>query len=158
MDGSFPVAGTSQFTQLFKNDSAVFISPFFRVFQKTIPSEIVLILALFAELLFHLCLGGNTRVIGTREPESIMALLPCPAGQNVLDCVVENMPHGQDTGHIGRGDDDGISGFFRIWFPTEGTLIFPGLVEAVLHIFWLVCFFHLLDRKRSIYLNLGIGE
>ena len=124
------------------------VPPLLGMFEEAFPPEIIFAFPFLPELLFHLGLGGNPGVVGSGEPKYGVALLAGPAGKNVLDGVVEHMSHGQHPSHIGWGDDDGVRGFFRIRVPLKGTVLFPGMIEAVLHLFWLVCFFHWLDRKR----------
>ena len=148
VDRAFPVAGTAQFTKLLEDDSAMLIAPFLGMFEEALPTEIVLTFSFLPQLLFDLGLGGNAGVVGSREPKNGVTLLTCPAGKNILNGVIEHMSHGQHPSHIGWRDDDGVRGLFRIRVPLKGTVLFPGMIEAVLHLFWLICFFHWLDRKR----------
>ena len=135
------------------------IAPLFGMFNKSIPAQIVLVFTFLAQLLLDFCLGGNASMVGAGKPESGMPLLACPAGKNVLNGIVENMTHGQNSGDIGRGDNDGVGGFIRIGFSCERTFSFPFFVEAVLHLFWLVCFFHVAVSKAYQFISIGgIGE
>jgi hypothetical protein len=59
-----------------------------------------------AKLAFDDHLRGDARMVGARLPERVEAAHPVPAGQHVLQRVVEGMAHMQDAGHVGRRDHD----------------------------------------------------
>src|SRR6266404_1960408 len=58
--------------------------------------------ALLLELPLHHDLRGDAGVVGSRQPERVVALHPVMAGQRVHDGLVERVPHVQDAGHVRR--------------------------------------------------------
>ena len=52
-------------------------------------------------------LGRDPGVIGARLPQHVAAAHPLEAAQNVLQRVVERVPHMQRAGHVRRRDHDG---------------------------------------------------
>ena len=74
------------------------------------PRSCAVLLFLFLELLLDHHLRGDAGVVGAGEPENFPAVHAGFAGEDVLDGVVEHMPHVQHAGDVGRGDDDGIRG------------------------------------------------
>ena len=51
-----------------------------------------------------------------------IAFLAGTAGENVLNCVVEYMPHVQHARHVGRGNDNAVGRFVRMGVSVEATL------------------------------------
>ena len=51
-------------------------------------------------------LGGDARVVRSRKPEDAESLHPPGAAENILERVVEGMPHVKGPRDVGRGDDD----------------------------------------------------
>ena len=69
--------------------------------------------ALFLECFLDDGLGGNAGVVGAGEPEDFVALHALPAGENVLERVVEHVAHGENASDVRRRNDDGVGGFRR---------------------------------------------
>ena len=63
--------------------------------------------ALALELLVHLGLRGDARVVRTQDPARGAAAHAAVADVGVLDGVVHRVAHVQDARHVGRRDDDG---------------------------------------------------
>ena len=71
--------------------------------------EIVFGQALFLlQRLLHLHLRGDARVVGARQPEDFLAVHARLAAEDVLDGVVEHVPHVEHARDVRRRDDDGI--------------------------------------------------
>jgi len=110
-----PVAGATEFLQLLDDDAAVFVFPFPNFFLKFFAAKVIAMFdnALFLERFLDDGLGGDAGVVGAGEPEDFVALHPFPAGENVLERIVEHVAHGEDAGHIWRRNNDGVGGFRR---------------------------------------------
>ena len=84
------------------------------------------------QLAFGHHLGRNARMVGTGLPERVEALHPLPADQDILQCVVERVPHMQRTGDIRGRDHDAIGRRTGLGIGPghEATGLFPRLVKA----------------------------
>ena len=67
--------------------------------------------------------GSDGGMVGTGHPAGVEALLTGTAYEDVLDTIVEHVPHVQHARDVGWWDDDGIS----------GTVVRGGMEELVLH-------------------------
>jgi len=104
-----PITGTTQLLELVDDDAAMFLLPFPDPFEEFLAPEVVLRLAflLFERLLdLHLC--GNAGVVRARQPKDFPAVHARLATQDVLDGVVEYVPHMEHARDVGRRDDDGV--------------------------------------------------
>ncbi len=81
-------------------------------------------------------------MIGSGNPNNRMPCLSGSPDENVLNGVVQNMTHGQNAGHVGRGDDDGVGWLLLVFFSGKATGFQPLLIEAVFDFGGLVGFFH----------------
>ena len=84
--------------------------PFPNMLEQFLAAEIVPMLhhAILAKLAFDDTLRGDAGVVGTREPQNLLAIHARLAGEDVLNGVVEHMPHVQLTGDVWRRDDDRV--------------------------------------------------
>jgi len=77
------------------------------MFQKFIRAHILTrALTFLCKFAFDHHLRGDARMICPRLPQHGFACHAMIAGQNILNGVVDRMPHMQITRHIGRRDDD----------------------------------------------------
>ena len=53
-------------------------------------------------------LGGDAGMVGARLPQHVAPAHALEADENVLNGVVEGMPHMERARHIGRRNDDGV--------------------------------------------------
>lgn len=108
-----PVAGSPQFFQLLDNDSAVFFFPLPDFLKESLPPQIVPMsdLSVFFQGPLDHGLRGDAGMVGARQPENLHPEEASPTGEDVLNRVVEDMTQSEDSGHIGRRNDDGVSGF-----------------------------------------------
>jgi len=58
-------------------------------------------------LLFNDVLRGDAGVIRARHPERVIALHPLKAYNDILQRIIQSMPHMQHPGYIGRRDNNG---------------------------------------------------
>jgi hypothetical protein len=90
--------------ELLKNDAAVLVSPVPSVFQELIASQVGLLNAFLGETVHNLGLGSNRSVVGTRNPQRVLALHAGTAYQDILNSLIEHVTHVQHTSHIRRRD------------------------------------------------------
>ena len=136
-----PVAGTSQATELLKDDVAVLLLPLPDLGQERLAAQVLTGLVLFGEeLLLHDRLGRDARVIRSRNPDRVKARLATMADDDVLQGAVQGVAHVQNTGHVGRRDDDreGLAATLALGGRLEGATGFPGRVDGALEVSWLV--------------------
>ena len=75
-------------------------------------------------------LGGDAGVVGAGHPEGVVALHASPAGEDVLQGVVEGMAEVEGAGDVWGGDDDGEGGLFAVGMGGEVAAIEPEGVPA----------------------------
>ena len=104
-----PVAGATELFELVDDDPAFFFFPIPNALKKRFAPEVV---ARFAfrlfELFFNHDLRGDARVVRAREPKDFFAVETRFARENVLNRIVEHMPHVKHARNVRRRDDDGI--------------------------------------------------
>ncbi|MPM49510.1 hypothetical protein SDC9_96240 [bioreactor metagenome] len=72
----------------------------------------------------HFRFGSNGGMIGSGNPTGIFSLHPCTSYQDILNGVVEHMPHVQDTGDV-RGRNDNCIRFTFIGLGTKQFVFHP---------------------------------
>ena len=131
-----PVTGATKLLELVDDDAAVLFLPLPDAFEKLIAAEIVAgLFFLLPQFALHHGLRGDASVIRAWKPENLMPCLACPAGEDVLKRVVEHMSECENAGHIRRGDDNRVGGFWRsrvcgketVFDPPGIPFIFDGL-------------------------------
>ena len=141
-----PVAGGAEPLELIDNDAAALGLPLPDALEKFGAPHVApaRLLALHQLPLDH-HLGRDPGVIGARLPQHVAPAHPLEAAQNVLQGVVEGMPHMQRPRHIRRRDHDGerlclatlrASGLERaVFLPETGHAAFDigGLVVLLDH-------------------------
>jgi hypothetical chaperone protein len=82
-------------------------------FEELFATDVVAMLhqALFAKIFFNYSLRSDPGVISAGKPKDFLAFHASLARQNILNGVVEHVPHVEHAGNIGRRNDDGVSGF-----------------------------------------------
>ncbi len=89
-----PVAGASESLELAEDDPAVLFLPGLGPLQERLAADLPAGLALaFAQFPLHDRVRRNAGMVGARNPQRGLPLQPGPAHQDVLDCVVQNVPH-----------------------------------------------------------------
>ena len=106
--GAVPVAGATQLAKLLQDDTAVVVSPVPGMLQELLTSKVGFLYALSSQLGNHLGFGGNGSVVGAGHPAGVLALHTGAAHQDILDSLVEHMPHMEHTGNVWRRDNHGI--------------------------------------------------
>lgn len=109
----------------------MFICPVPGVFQKFISGEITLFDPFLSKFLDHFCFRCDGGVIGTRHPTGIFPFHSGPTYENILNGVIEHMPHMQHTCDVGWGDQYSERLFF-IGFGVKISLFFPVIIPFLL--------------------------
>ena len=104
-----PVGRIAEHALLMDDRSAVLLLPLPDALDKGLAPEILTALTLLAERLLNDILSRNTRVIGTREPKSILTLHTAPPDENILNRLVERVTHMKNTRHVRRRNYNGIA-------------------------------------------------
>ncbi|MPN25174.1 hypothetical protein SDC9_172581 [bioreactor metagenome] len=81
----------------------------------------------------HFRFGSNGCVIGSGNPASIFPLHSCAAHQDILNGIVEHMPHVQDSGDVGGRNYNRIR-FTFIGFGVKQFVLHPVFIPFVFHL------------------------
>ena len=124
-----PVAGRPQPLQLVDDGVAALGLPLPDPFQKLLAAHLAAAgLLPFHQLALDHHLGGDAGMVGAGLPQHVAAAHPLEAAENVLQCIVERVPHMQRAGHVRRRNHDGerfgvtalrAAGFERTGFPPD---------------------------------------
>ena len=89
-------------------------------------------LALGRHVTFGHHLGGDAGMVGAGLPQRVEAAHPVPADQDVLQRVVEGMPHVERPRDVRRRDHDAIAvgPRLRVGARPEASCLFPGAGDA----------------------------
>ena len=140
-----PVARGAEPLELVDDDAAGFLLPLPHPGDEGLAPHVAAarLLAL-RELALDHHLGGDTRMIGAGLPQHVPAAHAPEAGQDVLQRVVERVPHVQGAGDVGRRDDDRIGRRFAALRTPGGERVgrLPGRIDAALDVGRLVGLFH----------------
>ena len=155
---SVPVSGGAQLVQLLDDAGAVLLLPVPACFQEFVTAQIMLVHALFSQLVNDLNLRCDGCMVRTRLPQSLVALHSLITGQDILHGIVQCMAHMQLTGNVWRRHNNGE----RLLALSPSTLsvcmeilvVQPFLIQLFLNgrrIVILFQFFH--DHFLSLCLN-----
>ena len=135
---ALPVAGGPQLLELVGDGRAILPLPLPDAFNKLFAAQVVAALALLAQGALHHILGGNARVVGSRNPHGVLALHAGNADEHILDIVVERVAHVQDARHIRRGNHDAerLAAILRLG--VEAAIGHPLPVPLLLDLFGFV--------------------
>ena len=93
------------------------------MFEKLLAGEIGFLDTLGGQLGNHLSLGGDGSMVGAGHPAGILALHARTTDKDILNGLVEHVPHVENSGYIGGRDNNGV-GF---------AAVRPGAEEFMLH-------------------------
>ena len=108
---------------------AVLLLPLPDLLDELLPAKLVAGDLFLGQFSLHDVLRGDAGMVGAGYPKRGIILHPFPAGQDVLDGVVERVAHVQDAGHVGRGTHDGERAVEGVQVRLEIPLLLPLLVE-----------------------------
>src|SRR5690606_3586890 len=102
--------------QLLQDNSPVFFLPFPSVLQELLTCERLFVYALLFQQIYYFGLSSDRSMIGARYPKCIFALHSSTTDQNILNRIVQHMPHVKDASDIWRWHSDHIRFLVRIYF------------------------------------------
>ncbi len=138
-----PIARGAQQVELVADVAVVLLLPLPHPLEELLPSQLLAARAFGEEMALHHELGGDAGMIGTGEPEGVVALHPAPAGQQVLQGGLQGVADVELAGDVGRRDHDAVRGPVRGRLGAEIVPLrpapLPGLlvgrrVEALVHL------------------------
>ena len=97
-----PIGRAAHAAHLLGNRAAGYVFPRPHFFQKARATQIMTRHAFFGQLALHHDLGGDTGVVGARNPSGVAAFHAVIAGEAVHNGLVEGVAHVQRAGHIRR--------------------------------------------------------
>ncbi len=137
--GALPVGGHAQLLLLLHNAVAVLVLPLPHPLQELLPAQVVAGEALlFPQLLLHLDLGGDARVVGAGDIQGGISLHPLVADEHILHGVVHGVADVELSGDVGGRHDDGEGLLLWVADAPEAAVFLPCLVNAALHLLGLV--------------------
>ena len=132
--GPAPIAGSTQLLLLLHNAVAVLLLPVPDPIQELFPPKIVAGQALLPELLLHLDLGGDARMVHTGDPQGGVALHPLEANEGVLQGIVHGVAHMQLARHVGGWHNNRKRLGVGLFGGTEIAALLPHFVNFGLHL------------------------
>ena len=130
---AIPVAGGADLLELADDDPAVLMRPVPHLVEELLAREVALLDPLLRQLGHHLRLRSYGGVVGSGDPAGVEAGHPRPADEDVLEGVIEHMPHMEHAGDVGRGDDDGV-GRSIVRMRGEELMLRPVSIPLILHL------------------------
>ena len=107
--------------------------PFPGVLEEFFTADIFLGNAHALELGHHLAFRGNGSMVRSGHPAGVFAVHAGFADKHIVQGIVKDVSHVQDTRHVGRRNHNGIRLFF-IGFAVEKLVVQPILVPFILHL------------------------
>ncbi len=159
-----PIAGRTHAAQLTGDGAARFRLPFPDPLDELVATQVGALDAFGLQHALDHHLGRDARMVGAWLPQGLIALHAVIADQDVLQRVVERMPHVQAAGHVRRRNDDGIRLTVGALAPratglcgSERAALLPFLVSAGFHLFGMVGLFQFGHGRRSLRFGLNSG-
>ena len=126
-----PVAGGTKLLELLDDASAVLTAPVPGALEERFPSDVILRDAFLLHRLDDLRLRGDGRVVGAGDPEGIEPFHPVITDEDVLQGIVERVPHVELPGDVWGRDDDRVRGLRLVRFCVEVLVLLPEVVDLV---------------------------
>ena len=127
-----PVARRAQAFELLQNYAAILMRPVPGVLQELFASELRLVNAVGSQLCHHLGLGGDSRMVGARHPQSILARHARAPNKYILNSVIQHVAHVQHARNIGGRNHYHIR-FTVVRLRMKQIMLHPVLIPSALH-------------------------
>ena len=154
-----PVAGCTEFAELVEDYASVLLLPLPGMFEEFLTRQVFLGDAHGLEPRDDLAFGGDGGMVGTGHPAGVLAVHPGLAHQDVVEGVVQDMAHVEDSRHVRRRNHYGVR-FPFIWFGMETLVVQPPSIPFVFYFRCIVLcgeflsFTHLVLKLRSKITNI----
>ena len=102
-----PIDRSAEFFQLVRNNCMVFVFYLPRTFKEFFAPQFVAVGTFLFKPAFHHVLRRDSRMVGARNPQRRPAVHALIADNNILQNIVERMPHVQNAGYVRRRNNDG---------------------------------------------------
>ena len=139
-----PIAGSTQFAQLFQDNTSMFFFPFPGMFQKFVAGQVRFLDALLSQSVYNLRFSSDRSMVGARYPTSIFPKHAGTTDQDILNGIVKHVSHMKYAGDV-RGRNDDCVRLTAVWFRLEEAVIQPILIPLSLYFGGVVltCNFHI---------------
>ena len=145
----FPVAGAAKPLELVQDDAAVFFLPHPDSLDEFFAAQVVPGLALAGQFLLDDVLRGDPRVVHPGHPECVVALHATVARHDVLQGVVQGVPHVEHSRDIGGRDYNAERLAVTCVLGMKVMVLEPELVPLRLHILRLIGLRQCIQVHRS---------
>ena len=154
---AIPVTGSAQALDLCHDAVMIFVFPFPNLFQELFPAQVLTVNAFFRQSTFHQHLGGDPRMVGTRNPEGRDTLHAVIADHQVFHGNEHGMAQVQLTGNVRGRDGDHIRLVIRVMVDRIGiidgfeiTLIPPPLIHRFLSVLEIIRLWQLFTHNTPV--------
>ncbi len=103
------------------------------VLQELLTRQVALLYSLLCQPVHDLGLRGYRRMVGAWHPAGVLPLHACAAHQNVLNGVVQHVPHVQHAGDVWRRNHNRVR-LAAVGLRAEEFVFQPVLIPFALHI------------------------
>jgi hypothetical protein len=129
-----PVDAVAELAHLPEDLAAGLLLPLPDPLDERLAAQVMAGLAGLGQLAFDDVLGGDAGVVHAGQPQRLVPQHAGPAGERVLDGVVERVPDVQDTGDVRRGQDDAVRHARAARISAEVAFGHPSLVATGLDV------------------------
>ena len=140
---ALPVTGGTEHAQLIHDAVAVLLLPVPDAREELLSPKLEAVRALRAQALLDLCLCRNARMVAARNPNNIFPAHPLIAHEDVLQCVVECMPHVELSRHIRRRNHHTVWLTRLVCRIVKKIVFFPVRVPFALKALRVVCLWNI---------------
>ena len=106
--GPGPVGGAADSLELLQNGGAGLPHVVPDPLDERVPPQVEPSKPLLGQQTLDHVLGGNARVVGSRQPQGAPAAHPLEPDEHILHRIVETVTHVQHRGHVGRRHHDHV--------------------------------------------------
>ena len=130
--GAVPVTRRAKFLELLQDNTAMLLFPLPGMLEKLLAREVALLDALGGQLVDHLGLGSDGRMVGAGHPQRVFAHQTGTAYEYILDSIVEHMPHMEYTCDVRRGNhySERLAG---VRLGVKQFMVHPIGIPSILH-------------------------
>ena len=102
---------------------------------------------------FHHILSGDPGMISAGHPENIVAFQSVIPTEDILERHIQRMSHVKNTGDIGRGNNNRITGTGIAFICSKQLMFFPESIPAFFNILRFISFIRLIHKHYLLLRN-----